>query len=88
MARVRSRRIEMVIQSVKDLNILRVGDLILCHKADHLAACHFAHGALFNDLTVLFLAEDAGDESNSFRKVLCDTDAVFLGGKIDNAARL
>ena len=67
---VRSGFSEAVVQTVKRLDLFRGGDLIERHEAHHLAPGHFAHGSLFDHLSVLFLPKYAGDETDGIRQVL------------------
>ena len=78
----------MIIQMVKPLDHFGIRNLILGHIAKHLTPCHFAHGALLNDLAVFFLTKHAGDKANIVFQIFGNTDTVFFGRQIDDAVCL
>ena len=61
---IRTIYVEMIIQSVKVLDLLWIRNPVFRHVTNHLPSGHFAHGPLLDDLSVLFLAEHAGNEAD------------------------
>ena len=84
---IRTICVEMIIQSVKALDLLGICDLIFRHITDHFPSGHLAHGPLFDYFTVLFFAKNAGDIADILWQIFGDTNAVLLGRQIEDAVR-